>query len=155
MHELSDLPIDPDVEVPQPPPPLRMLLRQHADLLPAIALGGATGSLARWAIARAVAGTTYPWATFAVNVGGCLLIGLLMAFVLEMRSQRRYLRPLVGVGFLGGLTTFSTFALDTRDLADSSHGLLALVYVVASVSLGLLAVTAGLLGGRAVVRRAR
>lgn len=153
MNDLNDLPIDPDVEVPQPSPPLGVLLRQHVGLLPVIAAGGGAGSLARWGLDRVIAGTTYPWATFTINLSGCLLIGLLMAFVLELWSQRRYVRPLVGVGFLGGFTTFSTFALETRGLAASSHALLAVVYVVASVSLGLLAAMAGLLGGRAAIER--
>lgn len=153
MNDLSDLPIDPDVEVPQPSPPLRILLHQHADLLPSIALGGAAGSLARWGIERAVTGSPYPWATFLINVSGCLLIGVLMAFVLDVWEHRRYLRPLLGVGFLGGFTTFSTFVLESRALAADSRGLLALGYVVASVSAGFLAALVGLLGGRRAIAR--
>lgn len=150
--EIRGLPVDPDVEVLQPTP-IGALVREHADLLPWIALGGAAGSLARWGVDQAVAGTTYPWATFLINVSGCLLIGVLMAFVLDVWAHRRYLRPLLGVGFLGGFTTFSTFLLETRDLATSSHALLAIVYVVASISAGFVAALAGLAGGRLAIDR--
>lgn len=147
---MSDLPIDPDVEVPPSPSP-SSLLREHAGLLPSIAVGGAAGSLARWSLDQVITGSPYPWATFVVNALGCLLLGLLMAFV-EVRPRPR-LRPLLGVGFLGGFTTFSTFELETRGLLASSHGLLAIVYVVASISLGLLAALGGLLAGRRVAAR--
>ena len=153
--EIRGLPVDPDIEVPQPAPPLGTLLRAHGDLLPWIGAGGAAGSLARWGVERAVTGSSYPWATFLVNVSGCLLIGVLMAFVLDVWADRRYLRPLLGVGFLGGFTTFSTFVLETRDLATASHGLLALGYVVASTSGGLAAALVGLVGGRAAIDRVR
>ncbi len=152
-NEIRGLPVDPDIEVPQPSPPLRALLREHVDLLPWIAAGGAAGSLARWGLERAVTGSSYPWATFLINVSGCLLIGALMALVLDVWADRRYLRPLLGVGFLGGFTTFSTFVLETRDLAASSHGLLSVVYVVASVTGGFVAALAGLVGGRAAIDR--
>lgn len=150
--EIRGLPVDPDVELEEPTP-LGALLREHLDLLPSIALGGAAGSLARWGIDQVVTGSPYPWATFLINVVGCLLIGVLMAFVLDVWAQRRYLRPLLGVGFLGGFTTFSTFALETRHLAASSQVLLAVVYVVASVAAGFVAAMAGLLGGRLVIDR--
>jgi CrcB protein len=152
--DIRGLPVDPDVEVLQPAP-LGALLREHADLLPSIAVGGAAGSLARWGVDQVVGGTTYPWATFLINVSGCLLIGVLMAFVLDVWAHRRHLRPLLGVGFLGGFTTFSTFVLETRSLATSSHALLAIVYVVGSVAAGVLAALAGLVGGRLVVDLAR
>lgn len=152
-REIRGLPVDPDIEVPQPPPPLAVLLRQHADLLPAIALGGGAGALARWGVGQIVDGSPYPWATFLINVVGCLLIGVLMAFVLDVWAHRRYLRPLVGVGFLGGFTTFSTFVLETRGLVASSHPLLAVVYVVASISAGFVAALLGLVGGRLAIDR--
>ena len=150
--EIRALPVDPDVEIQ--PTPLGALLREHTDLLPSIALGGAAGSLARWGVDQVVTGSSYPWATFLINVSGCLLIGVLMAFVLDVWAHRRYLRPLLGVGFLGGFTTFSTFVLETRGLAASSHSLLAIGYVVASTAAGFLAALAGLAGGRLVIDRA-
>lgn len=150
--EIRGLPVDPDVELLQAAP-LGALLREHAGLLPSIAAGGALGSLARWGVDQVVAGSSYPWATFLINVSGCLLLGVLMAFVLDVWAHRRYLRPLLGVGFLGGFTTFSTFALETRHLVVSSHALLAVVYVVGSVAAGFAAALTGLAGGRWAIDR--
>lgn len=77
-----------------------------------MALGGALGSLARWGLAEALPG---PAGTLAANVSGCFAIGVLAAWVF-VRYPR--VRLLVGVGFLGGYTTFSTHLLDAHDLLD-------------------------------------
>ena len=86
-----------------------------------VAVGGALGSLGRWGLAEAVPG---PAATLAVNLSGCLLIGLLAGWVFDDRPR---LRLLLGVGFLGGWTTFSTHLLDAHDLLPDL--LLAAAYV--------------------------
>lgn len=106
-----------------------------------VALGGATGSLARWAVAEAVPG---PWATLVVNLSGCLLIGLLAGW-LVVRHPR--LRLLVGIGFLGGYTTFSTHLLDAHLLGDP---LRAAAYVGGTLAGCLLAAAVGLRAGRAL-----
>lgn len=151
--DLHRLPLDPDVTAEPFPAPLRDLVRRHAGLLPVIALGGALGSLARWGLAEALPHrpSEVAWGTVIANVAGSLLLGLLMAFVLDVWSERRYVRPFLGVGVLGGFTTFSTYELDTRGLLASHHPWLALAYLGGSVLLALVAVAAGAVAGRAAI----
>ena len=121
------------------------------DVLGVIALGGALGSLARYGLQRAVPHddpASFAWATFVTNVLGCLLIGLLMWFVLEVWGARRYARPFLGVGLLGGFTTFSTYAVEAQGMARADAWGTAGVYVAVSVVLGLLAVRGGYWLGR-------
>ena len=146
---------DSDVELAvRPAPHPWLVLREHAHLVPVIAVGGALGALGRWGVAEALphAAGTWSWATLWTNLSGALLLGLLMAFVLTIWSHTRYLRPLLGVGVLGGFTTFSTAELDTRGLLAAGHPGEALAYVGVSVALGLLAVLAGLALGGAILR---
>jgi fluoride exporter len=119
------------------------------------ALGGVLGALARWAVAEALPQTpgAWPWATFLVNVTGCLLIGVLLAVLLARFPHSPGLRPFLAVGVLGGFTTYSTFAVDAVRLTDGGRPLLAGAYVLASVTGGVAAVVVGLLAGRAVVGR--
>jgi fluoride exporter len=142
LHGEHALPLDPDVERSATP-------GVTWDVIAVIALGGALGSLARWALGQwIVAGPGgFPWATFAENVSGCLALGVLMVLVQEVwpaDGRARLLRPFAGVGVLGGWTTFSTYALDTRGLLASGHGGTATAYLVGSVLGGLLAVWAGI-----------
>ena len=92
-------------------------------VLGAIAAGGALGALGRYGLAVAWPHRPgrFPWATFVTNVSGCLLIGVLMVLVVEVWSAHRLLRPFLGVGVLGGYTTFSTFALDSDRLIGVVH----------------------------------
>ena len=87
-------------------------------MLGAIAVGGAIGSLARYGISLALPAPAhgFPWATFLTNVAGCLLIGVLMVLIAEVFTERRLLRPFLGVGVLGGFTTFSTYIVDIQRL---------------------------------------
>lgn len=100
-----------------------------------VAVGGAVGASGRWGIAELLTGTTrgFPWSTFVVNVVGCALIGLATRRL--ARDSDVWLGVVVGV--LGGFTTFSTFAVETRGLLDDGRGGTALVYVGASLMLGL------------------
>lgn len=127
-------------------------LRDRGDVLAAIALGGALGSSARWGLAQTFPHSPdgFPWGTWIANVSGGLLIGVLMAVVTAM-APRRYLRPFVGVGLLGGFTTFSAFALDTLTLFERGDVELAGLYVGASVFLSLAAIAVGVFVARAVV----
>jgi fluoride exporter len=125
-----------------------------ASVLAVISVGGATGSLARWGLALALphpAGT-FPWATFVANVSGCLLLGVLMVFVLEVLPPSRYVRPFLGVGVLGGYTTFSTYMLDARALLVSGRVLVAGQYVLGSLAAGLVAVWVGATLARLTIR---
>lgn len=151
-----DIAVDPEVDLAVRPSPLPWeVLREHAHLVPAIAAGGALGSLARYGVAQAEPHATgaFAWATLWTNLSGAFLLGLLMALILSMWSHTRYVRPFLGVGVLGGYTTFSTYELDTRALVAAGHAGEALVYVAATVALGLVTVLAGLGAGRALAAR--
>lgn len=146
-------PVDPDVEVaPRPLPHPWHLVRQNLDLLPAIAAGGSLGSLARWGVGTALphSASQFAWSTFLINASGSLLLGLLMAFALDLWSHHRYTRPFLGVGVLGGYTTFSTYLLDTRGVFAAGHPGIAFAYLLGTVAAGVVAVWAGLALGRSV-----
>lgn len=121
----------------------------------AAALGGALGALARFGVARALPHPpgAWPWATLTVNVTGCLVIGVLLAVLLARFPGHPWLRPFLVTGVLGGYTTYSTFAVDTVQLADAGSWGTAAAYLVASVVGGVIAVVVGLGLGRAVVGR--
>ncbi len=149
--------VDPDVTAADrvaPPHPVVRTFRERWDVLLVIAAGGAVGSLARWGTSSLVPHDAghFAWSTWIVNVVGALLIGVLMVLVIEFGAGRRYLRPFVGVGILGGFTTFSTYMLDTRDLIAHDRPLLALGYVGSTLLVGLIAVYLGILGTRGLLR---
>jgi CrcB protein len=115
--------------------------------LAAVSLGGALGALLRWTVGEALpVAEGFPWATAAVNVVGCLVLGALPVVGAVRRSPvtARFLGP----GVLGGFTTVSAMAVETVDLADTGDGLLAFAYAAGSLVACLLAATAG----RALVR---
>ncbi len=152
--------VDPDVTAadrPAPPHPVVRTLRERWDVLLVIAAGGALGSLARWGTSLAVPHDAGPfaWSTWIVNVAGALLIGVLMVLVIDLGTDGRYLRPFVGVGILGGFTTFSTYMLDTRDLIAHDRPLAALGYVGSTLLVGLISVFLGILGTRGLLRSRR
>jgi len=123
-------------------------------VLLAIFAGGALGSLARYGLSVALPHERGEFAvsTLLTNVLGCLLIGVLMALLTTTARPHHLLRPFLGVGVLGGFTTFSTFVADTLDATGTGRILGALAYLAASVVLGLVAVTAGLAATRAIRR---
>jgi CrcB protein len=131
------------------------LVRGRWDVVLVVAAGGALGSLARWSVTRALpAGAgDMPWATWVENVSGAFLLAVLMVFVLELWPPGRYVRPFVGVGILGGYTTFSTFMLDTHALLADGHGAMAAGYLGSTLVTGLAAVVAGVMTARTVVNR--
>jgi CrcB protein len=94
----------------------------------------------------------FPWSTLLTNVIGCFLIGVLMVLVIERWPQHRWVRPFFGTGILGGYTTFSTYAVDTRTLVAADRADLAAAYAIGTLALGLLAVVAGLRVTERVVR---
>ncbi len=100
---------------------------------------------------RSAAGSTaFPWHTFGVNVAGAFALGLLMAVLPEGETAGQW-RLFIGVGVLGGFTTFSTFSQETLSLAQQGDGLTAAGYVLASVSAALIGAGAGYTIGRALV----
>jgi fluoride exporter len=122
-----------------------------------IAAGGAIGAGARYLVGLAwpTPAGSLPWATMAINVLGCALIGVLMVLVTEVWSGQRLVRPFVGTGILGGFTTFSTYAVDIQQLIAGGRPITALSYLLATVVGALAAVWAGTSVTRAVVRRSR
>ncbi|MDN3351540.1 fluoride efflux transporter CrcB [Actinomadura sp. DC4] len=134
---------------------------RQLDVIGAIALGGGLGSVARYLLATALPAHQgrFPWATFLTNLSGCFALGFLMVFVLEVWPPRRYVRPFVGIGVLGGFTTFSTFTVEMRGLVAHGSGALADAYALNSLVGGVAAVWCGItlarLIGRLPVRRGR
>jgi CrcB protein len=123
-------------------------------VLPVVALGGVLGASARHALELLwpTAPTGFPWATFAANVSGCLLIGVLMVHVVEVGRTHPLVRPFLGVGVLGGYTTFSTYAVQGDALLTGPRPLLALLYLFGSLAAALAAVALGVSLARGTVR---
>ena len=115
-----------------------------------VGLGGALGAMARFGMGRLVGiwPSGWPMATFAVNLLGGLLMGLLSAFLWRLGGEAA--RLLLGVGVLGGFTTFSAFSLELMLLIDRGQMAMAFVYALASVTLALGAVALGMWAGRAL-----
>lgn len=107
-----------------------------------IAAGGALGGLARYGVGAAI--PVWPWATFVVNVSGCLLIGALMAFIARRRPHSVLLRPFAGVGILGGYTTFSAYTLDILATVAAGRAGEAMLYLAATAVCAVVAVWAGI-----------
>jgi len=112
----------------------------------AVALGGALGACLRHGCNRWLAAMTpqWPWSTLLVNVLGSLLAGLLYALIVERGLLPASWRPLLLVGLLGALTTFSAFALEAVLLIESGRMLAVVAHVVGNVTLALGAAMAGL-----------
>ncbi len=117
-----------------------------------VMVGGAVGSGARYLTGRAMTallGAGYPFGTLAVNLVGGLLMGVLVG-VLARNSAPEGWRLLIGVGVLGGFTTFSSFSLDVVTMAERGAPGLALGYILVSVIGSIAALFAGLSAVRAV-----
>ncbi|GAA2759726.1 fluoride efflux transporter CrcB [Actinopolymorpha rutila] len=133
----------------------------HPGTTAAIAVGGALGALSRYGLTVLVPDGpgSFPWGTFFVNIAGCALIGVLMALLLEVWVAHRLWRPFLGIGFLGGFTTFSTYAVQTRGLLDAGRAATGLLYLFGTVAVALVAVWFGThltrLAVRAYPRRTR
>ncbi|MGA5469913.1 FluC/FEX family fluoride channel [Streptomyces arboris] len=139
-------------ELPEPGPPAA----SQARVLGAVAAGGALGAVARcgalvlWPTAEG----GFPWTVFVVNVSGCALIGVLMVLTVERgRVTHPLVRPFLGVGVLGGFTTFSTYAADVSGLLVRQELLTAVAYMAATVVAALAAVWAGAVVTRRLVDR--
>lgn len=119
----------------------------------AVAAGGAAGSVLRYAVAQWVVGRfgpTVPWHTLIVNVTGAFLLGMLMALATERGTVSEPWRLLLGVGLLGGYTTFSTFAFESVELFAEHAPVLGVAYALGSVIAGVLAAWLGIAAGRSI-----
>ncbi|MFL6073348.1 MAG: fluoride efflux transporter FluC [Mycobacteriales bacterium] len=114
-------------------------------VLGAISAGGVLGALGRYGLTSAIGHRqgAFPWATFLINVTGCLLIGALMVLITDVWPAHRLLRPFLGTGVLGGYTTFSTYTVDAQRLTADGHARTALASLAATLVAALLAVYAG------------
>ena len=118
-----------------------------------VALGGAIGASGRYTVDRYIEARSdaiFPWATFTVNMTGCVFIGLVAAALVDRHHLPAWLRIGLVVGVVGGYTTFSTFAQESLDLVDARRFALALVYTTVSVLAGMAAVYLGSWLGRSV-----
>src|SRR5580658_4665822 len=109
-------------------------------------LGSGFGGTTRYWLGTFISnkvGPAFPWGTFAINVTGSLLIGLLMGYLLNTQASQGW-RFLLVVGFLGGYTTFSSFSYETANLVREGSYAYAGGYVLGSVLLGLLCTLLGL-----------
>lgn len=124
------------------------------DIVAVIAVGGALGGAARYGLNTAWHTATghFPWSTFIENVSGCFLLGMLMVYLLDVWPPNRYLRPFLGVGVLGGFTTFSAYTSDTRAMLAHGEGPLAMVYFFGSILFGLLATWSGITLARTIAQ---
>jgi fluoride exporter len=118
--------------------------------LAAILAGGAAGALARGGLAEALphAEGAWPWSTFIANLVGALFLGWLLTRLAERVAPTTHWRPLLGTGFAGALTTFSTFQIETFDLVHSGHAGLGIAYALTSLAAGLALAVAGVLAAR-------
>jgi fluoride exporter len=118
----------------------------------AIAVGGAVGSVLRHFVnlwAERWFGGGFPWGTLAVNIAGSFVLGALVGLLAFRADMPAHWRALIGVGFCGGLTTFSTFSMDAVLLVERGQWALAAAYVAASVILALGAFALGLMAFKA------
>jgi fluoride exporter len=129
--------------------PMRVDRRELAAIFAGGAIGGGTRT-GLSALASTPAGH-WPWATFAVNLAGCFLLGYFVTRLQERLPITAYGRPLLGTGLCGGLTTFSTVQLELLRMLQHGAVALAVVYVVVSAAAGFLGVALG----TAIVRRGR
>ena len=109
-------------------------LRRRATLLAVIGAGGAIGSAARYGTVLALPPRldAFPVATFLVNMVGTVILGAVAALPADWLSAHALMRPAIGTGFCGGLTTFSTMTLEIYQ-RSSTHSLLAATYAVTSL----------------------
>jgi CrcB protein len=124
----------------------------------AVLIGGAVGSLARLMLGAAMQqrfGLAFPVGTLVINVTGSMLLGFLMRFALDTTAVTPVMRALLTTGFCGGYTTFSTFSYETVDLMREGFYAKAGVYVVSSVTLGLVGTFAGFTVAHGILALAR
>jgi len=117
----------------------------------AIAVGGAAGAATRWAVITSFETGPFPWPVLGINIAGSMLLGILLAEESSHQRARLLLHDFGAIGFCGGLTTFSTFAVEVVDLSREGHTTTAMVYAAASVVTAI----AGVVAAAAALRRLR
>ncbi|MFF2549734.1 fluoride efflux transporter CrcB [Nocardia sp. NPDC058058] len=143
-HEHPGFPaVDPDIDIHEPAQRAE-LSGTHGAVLTVIAVGGALGALARYALITLFPTPPggFPWAVFGINVLGGFALGVLMTILTEIRPAHPLVRPFLGTGVIGGFTTFSTYAGDVHTLLRPGSAPTALVYIFATLFAVLCAVAA-------------
>jgi CrcB protein len=157
------MPIDPDVagDTVDAAPfatarPARSTRRPRLrwDILAVVFAGGCLGGWARYAITSTwpTASGRFPWAVFDVNVSGAFVLAVVVVLATDVVSSR-YARPLLGTGFCGAFTTFSSIVVTADELFAHGHAGLGAAYLAASIAGGLAAAWLGVLITRGLVAR--
>ena len=117
-----------------------------------VGVGGFAGAIARYVIDLQITQrfAAFPWGTFAVNISGSFLVGLLFALIVERPALDPELRGPLMIGFLGAYTTFSTLTLESWRMIEDGAWPLAALNLGGSVAIGMLAIVGGLALGRAI-----
>jgi CrcB protein len=129
------------------------------DVTAAVMIGGVLGAEARYGLSVAAphASAGFPWSTVYTNIIGCFCLGILMSLLNQLSSPHRLVRPLLGIGVLGGFTTFSTFTVDAERLIEHHRAGIAGLYVLCTLATAAAAVAAATiaaqLAARSVYRR--
>jgi fluoride exporter len=159
--DAADLPLDPDIDFEPIATPrsggLHRDRRAQRIIVVAVGVGGVFGAICRYALSLALPTVDgrFPWGTFVINLTGSAVLGFLLILLLEQFPRARLARPVIGTGFIGAYTTFSTFMVETVDLVRDKQPGIAALYLVGSLLGGLAAVWIGMTGARLAVRAER
>jgi CrcB protein len=118
-----------------------------------VGVGGFFGAIARYVLDRRITqltGGTLPWGTFAINISGSFVIGVLFALIVERTAVNSSLRAPLMIGFVGAYTTFSTLALESWRMIEDGAWLTAALNLGGSVLVGMVAVVVGVTVGRTI-----
>lgn len=108
-----------------------------------IGIGGAAGSMLRYTAALIISNRNFPYSTFAVNIIGSFIIGIVMAFSLKNANFQNNWQLLLATGLCGGFTTFSAFTFENLQLMQNGRYLISILYISGSLIAGMLAVWLG------------
>ncbi|WP_375474834.1 CrcB family protein [uncultured Jatrophihabitans sp.] len=142
-------PADEHLELPVDPDALARPVHFRLDAALLVALGGTVGTLLRYELAQLepTRARSFPWGTFIANIVGAFLLGVLLEWLARAgpdRGRRQRARLLLGTGFCGGLTTYSTLAVEADLLVRAHDSTLAVAYLAATLIAGGLASVAGI-----------
>ncbi|HMD18459.1 MAG TPA: fluoride efflux transporter CrcB [Terriglobales bacterium] len=118
-----------------------------------VGIGGFVGAIARFWLGSYIGGrlgTRFPYGTFAINISGSFLIGLILTLLDEKTHWSPNWRYLIPIGFIGAYTTFSTFEFETLRSVQDGQLLISFLNITLSVVVGFVAVWAGVVAGRAI-----
>lgn len=135
----------------------RRLRLPPARSLALVAVGGALGALARFAVGVTLGASAgaWPWSTLAVNVSGAFLLAVLVGLVTARFDGGAWTRPLLGTGMLGAYTTFSAVSVEIERLAARGAGSVALAYATTTLAAGIASAWAGVVVAAALLRLRR